>query len=121
MDKKKLEALLGSIMHWEDNAVAVSPSGASISSQDCDLCYIYIFTNCVGCPIADKTGFTYCRDTPYKDASIAINEWEKTVFDLVVKKGIVLTAEQIAALGEDFRKAAKAEVEFLKGLLPPTP
>jgi len=98
MKKATLTALKASIKHWEENAEIADLDEAKISIGDCALCgQFFYFGGCGGCPVAERTGKNRCQGTPY---SRAVNA-EKT--------------NDLPA----FIKAAKAEIAFLKSLLPP--
>jgi hypothetical protein len=60
----------------------------------CSLCKLYYKNDCLGCPVAEKTGKDFCKLTPYVDYDRA------------------LEGEDAVAL----REAAHAEVEFLASL-----
>ena len=103
-----LTALAKSIRHWEENVSAHMAAEVSTSASDCALCVIYRRWNrrrtdiiCDGCPVAHATGQPYCADTPYIKAHNAWDEWISGY-----------------ATREDWRKAAQAELEFLKALWP---
>lgn len=105
MDDATLEALKGSIKKWED---IVAGTGVDSGADNCPLCGLFNNTEsepmCVGCPVMNQTGKDGCAGTPYV-------EWCKQQvksFDFPHK---AKTDGQIAA--------AKAEVEFLRRLLPP--
>lgn len=105
MDEKTLNALKASIQHWEDNAVALKATSASIGSDDCALCSLFLYNReCWGCPVRDKTEEHWCKGTPYIKAA---NAWDRWYFD----------AKNTSR--DEFHAAARAEVEFLKSLLPP--
>lgn len=103
MSKGDLAALKASILHWEENVAAKTPDEAGVQPEDCALCQkFWRRDSCIGCPVARRTGQSYCEGSPYLDAVDALTNWENG------------TGSRKA-----FRKAAKAEVEFLKSLLPP--
>jgi len=91
-------ALRESIKHWQENAKAKSMNDVSVSPRSCALCQLFFdqFSQCAGCPIVDETGTTLCAKTPYEQAAAARR------------------AENLTT----FQKAARAEVKFLKSLLP---
>lgn len=92
MDKATLNALRGSIGHWAENAESEEWYEHAVTAWSCDLCvafnpyYISHDTikagieakkiGCTGCPVFEKTGQGYCKDTPYADAAHAHEEWE---------------------------------------------
>ena len=94
MDKKTSEALEKSIKHWEENVAAGSCDDIRTEATGCALCDIFNEDGCVGCPVMDATGRDYCKETPY------------TLVTRAVYEGSITAAH----------KAAKAELEFLKGL-----
>lgn len=106
MDKETLEALKASIAKWERNAVAEKPEDYKTAATDCPLCGIFLFKplSCSGCPVSVETGRAGCDDTPFDDALEAHDDW--------------MDARDSQAFGEAARKAAQAEVDFLKSLLP---
>ena len=105
MDHETAIALEQSITHWEE--IVKSPVGANIGPESCALClkfnslaFIHLRTEedqkpCVGCPVYEKTGYSFCTDTPYE-------------------------AFELSADCEDdeevLRKLAIAELNFLKNL-----
>jgi hypothetical protein len=110
MDAKTLEALKGSIAHWEKNAQAGHPYGFSVKTEDCPLCDMFINneTRCSGCPVMARTGSRLCADSPYDAARWAMHSWRE--YDG--------TESDYGGLMEAAHKAAQAEVDFLKSLLP---
>ena len=103
MKPETLTALKESIKHWERNAFG--PIGkASDAMRDCALCGIYFNSNCEECPVRENTGRRSCHGTPYSKASRALDRWQ--------------SSDGVKAEEDAFREAAKAELEFLKSLLP---
>lgn len=101
MDKETLTALKASIAKWEENASVAKTMDILIDASDCPLCDLFNGEGvCDGCPVSERTGQTACDDTPYYDAYDA---YRKIIGNMSLPP---------------FRKAAKAEVEFLKSLLP---
>lgn len=96
MSKLNERLILKSIKHWEE--MRDDPSSSAPTSRTCPLCTEYIEKDCEGCPIAVKTRIPFCYDTPYDDA------WEAW-----------LTS---AKYPSTWRKAATAEIRFLRSLLP---
>ena len=108
-----LTALRGSIKHWEENLAAKEPKEASTRAQDCPLCQIFLLapkdysrprvvSQCeYGCPVWEFTGETGCQGTPYEKADDTLCDWRNG-----------------EATIDDWREAAKAELDFLKSLLP---
>ena len=106
MKPETLTALKESIKHWERNAFG--PIGeASVYSDDCSLCIRFdnddefsCTLNGERCPVYERTDETVCRGTPYEGIS-------ELLYYARVKGGETA-----------YRNAAKAELEFLKSLLP---
>ena len=96
MDARTLEALKASIAKWEKNAVIEDLDDATMGPMDCPLCCLFHSNGCVGCPVSSE-GHHQCDGTPYDAASRA---WRNDKL-------------------EDFIGATRAEVAFLKSLLPP--
>lgn len=101
MSPEALEALKKSIEKWEKNAVAEKAEDAKTNASDCPLCDLYFRNFCHGCPIAAATKKMCCGGTPYEHAFIEKEYWLEPGSD-----------------GTAFRAAARAEVDFLKSLLP---
>lgn len=106
MDAETLEALKGSIRKWE--AIAEG-TGKDQGPYNCPLCLKFnsgvdgnekISDSCLGCPVREKTGFRFCAGSPYA----SYEEAEELEDD----------AEMAVALSS----AAKAELAFLRSLLP---
>jgi hypothetical protein len=103
MDDRTLEALKASIAKWERNARAETPAEYLTATHHCPLCDLFYWkSDCHGCPVSMRTAERNCWGTPYIEASKAKYEWWEGTG----------TAEQAHA-------AARAEVSFLKSLLPP--
>jgi len=96
MDAKTLKALRKSIAKWEKNTRIRKIGNAKTDARDCPLCELYLDDACDECPVSEKTKHIGCYGTPY---IVALDAY---MFD------------ELPA----FRKAAKAEVVFLKSLLP---
>jgi len=107
MKAKTLAALKKSIKHWEQNVVAKTPEEASIGPDDCALCGLFIdnldaaYNSCIGCPVREKTGQELCEGTPYELAANKYQDWRRA-----------------STPRSSFTRAAKAELKFLKSLLP---
>lgn len=99
MDERTLEALKGSIAKWEGIVAGTVEDQGDIN---CPLCQKFNNDDtewpCRGCPVMDKTGRTYCFESPYQN------------FFTKVKS--------LGWKNEEYRAAAQAEVDFLKSLLP---
>lgn len=101
MEPKTLEALKASIAKWDRNVEAATPEEVRVEGDDCPLCVLFFERECVGCPVRMRKVDPYCIGTPYKDAYLTYLGWgvgERT--------------------REQYQIAARAEVEFLKSLLP---
>lgn len=96
MDPKTHTALLGSIDKWTR---IVAGTSTDHGSRDCPLCALFIDSDCVGCPVAARTGHDSCHHSPYYDFKYVERNFHRTRPDLVTK-------------------AAIAELDFLKTLLP---
>ena len=97
------EALEASIKHWEENLAAELPIRVKIYSPDCALCTLYLGDNCEGCPVFERTGKKECADTPWSEAAKALQRW-------------CIYKSMSGHPRAEFRKAAQAEVNFLKSL-----
>lgn len=102
MPARTLEALKGSIAKWE---AIVAGTGKDHGTSNCPLCAEFFDDYCVGCPVRKKTGFSVCRQTPYKDWSSAIRA-KFSPFEPATAS----TSELVAL--------AQAELDFLRSLLP---
>jgi hypothetical protein len=110
MDAATLEALKGSIGHWED-IVACRDNSSGVSA--CALCAMFREADgesCTECPVKVHTGMDYCSGSPHEefaDALMAVPFERKFLDD-----------------GYNFRDyphllpLAQAELDFLKSLLP---
>ncbi len=101
MDDATLQALKDSIAKWEKNARAECLDNVRMGMLHCPLCKIFNGrghrgNDCEGCPVREHTGVQYCYETPYWDADKANDYFQF----------------------ERFLSAARAEVDFLKSLLP---
>ena len=96
MDREAREALELSIEKWKANENITNMSEAKTGPSDCPLCALYHYNepNCVGCPVYERMGEPWCRDTPYTEA------------------------ERLCYYGTvaDFKVAARKEREFLESL-----
>lgn len=98
----KTEALEASIQHWIENRDAETPGGVSLATKDCALCQMFRKTDCNGCPVKERTGNMRCYGSPYYAADCAAEMW--------------LFNPDSPEVEAAFRKAAQAEVDFLKSL-----
>lgn len=106
MNRKTLSALKKSIKHWERNVLAKTPGKTSTGNEQCALCALFLnqSESCQGCPVALKTGKPYCYGSPYEKAACERNFWYFRLGNLKAK--------------ERWHLAAKAELAFLRSLLP---
>lgn len=99
-----LKALQGSIRKWER---IVDGSGPDQGDRNCPLCQMFLNNgtsdDCLGCPVRKATGEAHCTNTPY------VEQWAKAR-ELPDLGDWAMTAEQIVA--------ARAELDFLRSLLP---
>lgn len=97
MKVKTLKALKGSIKKWE---AIVAGTGHDRGPDNCPLCKMFNNENqavpCVGCPVAEAAKDDCCGSTPYTDYYHANR----------------------AGDAEGATKSARAELDFLKSLLP---
>ena len=113
MDAKTAKALEASILHWQENAAAETPTQAEISSDGCALCKIfYERTNeadpdgpCFGCPVRARSRRSECASTPWRKAASAWFVWEDDPMSPGARN--------------NFRVAAQAEIDFLISLREP--
>jgi hypothetical protein len=104
MTPEALNALRGSIKHWQDNVAAETPRDASVDADDCALCDLFQDEGqCRSCPVFKLTTKPQCRKTPYANASFWFEAWQDA------------PSSKIKA---DWRKSAQAELDFLISLLP---
>lgn len=94
-----MNALEESIKHWEENLAAERPEDVKLGSKNCALCAKYFGCLCFGCPVKKATRRSNCFGSPYHDAVGARYDW---------KNG--------RSTKEQWQEAARAELEFLKGL-----
>ena len=94
MDARTRTALLGSIEKWQK---IVDGTGEDKGSDNCPLCQEFRYRyRCHGCPVFSQTGQIGCRGTPYDDYESAEDNHDT----------------------DGRRAVAKAELAFLKCLLP---
>jgi hypothetical protein len=102
MDDETLAALKGSIAKWE---AIVDGTGVDDGPDNCPLCEIFYAKECIGCPVALKSGYPGCSNTPYED------QWGQVFSDCFTNIYRANTPER--------KVAAQAELHFLISLLPP--
>lgn len=98
MTPQTLWALNASIEKWWDNIHVTSLVLAKTHWTDCPLCTLFHQDQCRGCPVAAKSGSTFCDGTPYTRAYTAKDQGDICAF-------VNIAAEEHA---------------FLVGLLPET-
>lgn len=109
MDDQTLKALKGSIAKWE---AIVAGTGRDAGTKNCPLCKLFYFKKmCGGCPVFEKTQEPYCSGTPHQELA------DLPLMGAYSSKGIAISdiAENSREHGLEL---AKAELEFLKSLLP---
>lgn len=99
MNAEALTALHRSIAKWK---AIVAGTGTNDGPSDCPLCQLYNVNlpynvKCIGCPVMDRTGLQLCAGSPYL-------RYEE--------------AEDEGADDEELKHFAKAELDFLRSLLP---
>ena len=99
------EALEASILHWQENVAAETPSDVKLGPESCALCCTFPDSDCHGCLVSKFTGREDCGGSPYIKAVDAFRNWQKN-----------LTPASAAA----WRAAAQAELDFLILLREPT-
>lgn len=101
MNKQTLTALRGSIRKWEKIA---DGTGVDLGPKNCPLCQLFFNGGrCQGCPVSRHTGCAQCLGTPYDDWS-----------DMFGITGV----RALKARTPKAKAAARAELAFLKSLLP---
>jgi hypothetical protein len=113
MDTATLKALQESIAAWKKKYELVKraePEEVVLGVKGCPLCAVFnrLVASCIGCPVALKCKARSCIGTPYLLARNAIS-----TYSYAVRYNEPKQAARNAAL-----KATKAEIEFLKSLLP---
>ena len=97
MPARTLKALKGSVRKWEK---IVAGDMVDKADANCPLCQMFARITCDGCPVKAKSGQDQCWNTPY------LTKWKRVA-------GLGHTADSPAK-----KKAAEAELRFLKSLLP---
>ena len=111
MNKHTLTALKASIKHWEENVAAENPKDSNAHGSSCPLCLVFNKETCTGCPVKLETGFDRCDRTPWARAYSAWYDWLCSTIE-------TLSAITIQRRKQKWRMAARAELKFLKSLLP---
>lgn len=112
MDQRTLTALEGSIAKWQ--AIA-DGTGADRGMKNCPLCLEFAFNRymgsmCQGCPVAERSGKKGCLGTPYE-------AWrdEQHLLDGLTQP---VDPRLWLAVTPELVWLARAELDFLKSLLP---
>jgi hypothetical protein len=112
-----IAAINESVKHWERLLDPVQFPNEHTGGGQCALCGLFFsvrnngrFTSndCVGCPVAQKTGQKYCEGSPYRAAAEYIYCYPCDKHSSV--------CEREARGTEEFKKLALAELKFLKSL-----
>lgn len=102
MNIKTLTALKGSIEKWEK---ITAGKGIDEGPLNCPACLMFLTHNCQGCPVYEKTKRRLCVNSPYDTWG-----WHQNISHAEKKKERVYCPT--------CKKLAKAELDFLKSLLP---
>ena len=123
MDEPTLTALKESIQKWEG---IVAGDGVDLGSYNCALCAIFHRTDsedtdCKGCPVSMHSSTPLCRNTPYMTwitiehrALEVVRQQEKVCGGVSVNQ----TRKYNSWYADTMIVAARAELDFLKSLLP---
>ena len=108
MDDETLKALKKSINHWEQVLIKDDLDDIHMGPDQCALCvlfngFVIEEYSCLGCLVYNYTHKKYCVNSPYRDASGALNQW-KFSKDKKHKK--------------NWQEKANEELNFLISLLP---
>lgn len=104
MDEETRRALDGSIDKWKK---IVAGTGGDNGARNCPLCLK--FRDCLGCPVAARTGVALCADTPF-------SEWahhQRAVHQIQWHE-----PWRVHPDCPECKRLAQAELYFLKSLLP---
>lgn len=104
MEPDTLQALEESIKKWEEIAKG---TGEDKGTDNCALCDLFWHEDCHGCPVMEKSGEIWCRNTPYQP-------WHNQM----QRKQSPGAGNGYKAETEQHRRLAQMEVDFLKSLLP---
>lgn len=107
MNRKTEIALRQSITKWKQ---IVAGKLAERGTKTCPLCQMFnTGDSCDGCPVAERTGFNFCGDTPYWEwhGAFAYSDFPSHVDN------------KDAGTRGKLVKLAQAELDFLISLLPP--
>ena len=106
MNNKTKIAIIGSIEKWKH--IVNSLDAVDKGNVNCNLCIVFNNNNgCGDCPVAEKTGYNYCKNTPYsKWVTHHIKCHTSTSLYLKRKPGC-----------KECLEIAEEEVKFLRSLL----
>jgi hypothetical protein len=118
------EALNKSIIHWRENLSARASFEADISSHSCALCKLFIYDNCLGCPVSSRTGKTRCLGSPYERARDTLNEWGRLSYAATRDDGTIHTWRSFSNIDwlkmeAEWQNACRDEISFLESLRVP--
>lgn len=122
MKQETLEALQESIEHWEANVEAENWGNVDMSAVSCALCAMFALNRrheivCIGCPVQERVKRANCLSTPFHYAAMRLDHWRDSCDRWhVCDDGC--EEEGCMEMRDEFRNAAREEVEFLKSLLP---
>lgn len=102
MTPETLEALKGSIEKWRK---IVEEGGEDRGQFNCPLCTLFLRGGYLDCPVDSAVDDSHCKSTPYRD------DWEPLFFS--VPDNAPWKADT-----DERMIAARAELDFLRGLLP---
>lgn len=110
MTPQTMTALRASIAHHESNLNAESPGDVKLGTDECALCAMFLgefnkepAEHCVGCPVRERTKEKHCNATPYHQLANCAAFWD---------------CNPSSANRDAFLAAERAEIAFLKSLLP---
>lgn len=109
MTAETLTALKASIAHHEENLKAEWPRQVRLGWRRCALCRLHrddnnFIVDCGECPVKSKTGRDMCEGSPYDDLEDALYSWRYNITNQSNR--------------EAFLTAERAEITFLRSLLP---
>jgi hypothetical protein len=102
MNKQTAEALEKSIKKWED---ILNNEDVDLGTKNCALCELFHHYNCNHCPVKNKSGMTFCNDTPYE-------KWEIHHEEMHGDPSFTKRQPNCPIC----EKLAKDEIDFLKSL-----
>jgi len=103
------QSLLKSIERWERNLEVANDDGIFLLNADsCPLCVEFYGNECEGCPVKNKTGKPYCRDTPYPD--VYGLSYDKKKGRLVDQEAVIIATEKEL----NYLKEIKKDLDYVK-------